>query len=299
MDFCLCKPQNAISLIHLKRVKSTYLKTTTNGRNVMFSFLFSKTEPLLDEASRQWLEDCFIWATEHFDGAYMQNQSQLILPDNNFYQGRVASIHEMADNMFNNTLNYAGLQNWPIKFVEPQYYKPNNVAQLSFENGLRGDNTQIACADYSGKGSAEILVSYHPGQVNQPQDFIATTAQNLATILIQQVKVLPPGGQEYVKQAIDFLACFMGFGVIMANTAYQFKGGCGSCNNANLNRLPGLSEHETLYALALFCQHKGIALKPALKHIKQHLKKAAKQAIEDCKSTNLMQNKQSPALSAS
>ena len=65
----------------------------------------------------------------------------------------------------------------------------------------------------------------------------------------------------------------MGFGVIFANTAYQFKGGCGSCNNASLNRQAALTEPETVYALALFCVLKKEPIKQVKGHLKSHLRK--------------------------
>ena len=73
----------------------------------------------------------------------------------------------------------------------------------------------------------------------------------------------------------------MGFGVVFANTAYQFKGGCGSCNNRNLNRQPALPELETVYALALFCVVKKVDIKPIKKELKSHLYKAFRQAHKE------------------
>ncbi len=73
----------------------------------------------------------------------------------------------------------------------------------------------------------------------------------------------------------------MGFGVIFANTAYQFKGGCGSCNNRSLNRQAALPELETVYALALFCVIKGIEIKQVKKALKSHLYKPFRNAHKE------------------
>lgn len=248
-----------------------------------FSSLLSKSKPLLDDASRTWLEDCFTWAIDNFDGDFFKEHSQLILPSNQFYPGRVASVHEMASSIFEKTRQYAGLSQWPISFVEPDKYQPSALPSLTFNGPLRGELAVPTSNDFSMMAINQIALSYHPGQVNQPQDLITTIAQNLASLLINQQKQLPPGGESYMGQAVDFLACFMGFGVIMANTAYQFKGGCGSCNKSNLNRQSHLSEHEVLYALALFCNAKQIKMKKILVHLKSHLRKDAKQAEQDVK----------------
>jgi len=64
----------------------------------------------------------------------------------------------------------------------------------------------------------------------------------------------------------------MGFGVLFANSAYTFRGGCGSCYNASANRQASLSENEILFALAVFCHLKKIDTKRANQGLKKHLK---------------------------
>ncbi len=249
----------------------------------MFSF-FSKPAPVVDDNTRAWIFDSFAWAIEHLDSRFFHQETKLILPNNRFYPGRVSSVHEMATNIFNATVNYAGLQQWPIQLVKPENYSPSAIPQLSFvnnENNLRGNTAVVTSALYEAEN---ISLSYQPTQVNQPQDLIAVYAQNLATILVLQQNVAPPGGKEFLPQTIDLVACFLGFGVIFSNTAYQFKGGCGSCNNANLNRQVALPEHETVYVLALFCQLKLIANKQVLPALKPHLHSTFKQALKDIKS---------------
>jgi len=55
----------------------------------------------------------------------------------------------------------------------------------------------------------------------------------------------------------------IGYGVLLANSAYTFGGGCGSCYNATANRQPALTKLENVFALALFYQLKGIGFKEA------------------------------------
>lgn len=131
-----------------------------------------------------------------------------------------------------------------------------------------------------------IDIAFHSSQLNQPQDLIAYLVQTKASILITQCATTSsaidaPGGSEALQQTIDLVACFMGFGVIFSNTAYQFKGGCGSCNNRGLNRQAGLPELETVYALALFCVLKDIEVKQVKKELKSHLYKPFRQAHKD------------------
>jgi hypothetical protein len=234
----------------------------------MLAKLFSP-KAIIDENTKNWILDTFAWAIENFDINVLKDDTRLILPTNEFYPGTVTSVEEMAQAMFINTKNYAGMQKWPIELTCATPTSATAIEDLSLGEIIRGEHAEV---DVS-MSNAPLMLGFTPNQVNQPQDLIAGISQALASILVISNKVLPPGGKEYLPQAIDLVACFMGFGVIFANTAYQFRGGCGSCNNASLNRKAALTEPETLYALALFCVLKKEPMKNVKGHLKSHLKK--------------------------
>lgn len=241
----------------------------------MFSLF--KTAPLLDEGERQWLLDAFSWAYSHFDGEFFTQHSQIILPTNEFFAGKVSSVEQMAAQVFNQVTHYAGMQNWPLELRAPQNMPPQAQAfpRFAMQPTLRGEQAQLQ------QPCTPIAISYNPQQVNQPQDLVASLAQALATVLIYHKGVLPPGGKDYLGQATDLLACFLGFGVMMSNTVYQFRGGCGSCYNPYANRNASLTEAQTVYAFALIAHIKGD--KHGVKHLKSHLRGHYKRAIKEIK----------------
>ncbi|GLX80446.1 hypothetical protein tinsulaeT_37860 [Thalassotalea insulae] len=233
---------------------------------MMFGFL-SRDKALIDNDTRAWLFDTFDWAIRNFDGQAMWQETQLVLPTNEFYPGRVASVAQMADSIFRHSVIYAGMKSWPLQLTERHQYQPQAIPEFTIEGGLRGANVVIAQNE-----NRPLTIVYSAQQINQPQDMIASYVQQLAFGLIQQQKVLPPGGKECIAQAIEVLACVMGFGVIFANTAYQFKGGCGSCYNPQANRQAALPENDSLYCLALFSYLKSIPVKQVTRHLKPHLR---------------------------
>ena len=203
-----------------------------------------------------------------------------MLPNNQFYQGSVSSVHEMALSIFKQTTAYAGMQTWPIILITPERFFAGSqkitIPQFNMTDNCRGEKTPFATLNEEDSAKLQqqpIMLSYRENQVNQPQDLISSIVQNLANILIVQQSSFPPGGKEFIPQAVDVIACFMGFGIIFSNTAYQFKGGCGSCNNPNANRQSALPENETIHALALFCLLKSIKPKTVKSHLKSHLRK--------------------------
>ena len=103
----------------------------------MLSRLF-KTQPIIDESSKAWIFDTFAWCLAELDGQFFQQESQLILPNNNFYPGSVTSVEEMADAIFTNTMTYAGLSSWPIKLVPAEEFIQKPMPQLLFSGDLRG-----------------------------------------------------------------------------------------------------------------------------------------------------------------
>ena len=274
----------------------------------MFSTFF-KAKPVIDESSREWIFDTFSWCMQQLDGDFFKHNSELILPNNSFYPGSSSSVAQMADTIFANTLKYAGMTQWPLKLVSSDNFSQKPMPQLTFSSSLRGEDAKVSAQavgeatstiSYKIEGEAVVAdsnlgssidIAFHPSQLNQPQDMIAYLVQIQASILVNQSGAIsssentfiksPPGGQDALPQTIDLVACFMGFGVIFANTAYQFKGGCGSCNNTSLNRQAALPELETVYALALFCVIKGIAIKPIKKELKSHLYKPFRQAHKE------------------
>lgn len=255
----------------------------------MLSTLF-KSKPVIDEATRNWIFDTFSWCIAELDGDFFKKQSKLILPNNTFYPGSATSVEEMGETIFTNTLKYTGMTEWPIKLVSSEQYRQKPMPKLRFESVLRGENCKVSTNQVLKINSEEVISSidipFHQSQLNQPQDLIAYIVQIQAQILVTQhgqgsENITLPGGEALLPQAIDLIACFMGFGVIFANTAYQFKGGCGSCNNSNLNRKAALPELETVYALALFTVLKGEDIKVVKKSLKTHLYKTFRQAHKE------------------
>ena len=241
---------------------------------------FFKNKSVVDEGVHDWITYTYAWAITQFNGDLLKHDTQLILPTNKFYPGRVSSVHEMAQRVFDQTVKYAGMQNWPLTLVEPQYITNNSIPELSKSRLLRGDSAYITINDENIK---TIEIGYNPAQVNQPQDLVSSFVQVLSTLLVYQSPVLPPGGKSYMPQSIDLLSCFMGFGVIFSNTAFQYKGGCGTCNNRQANRQSTLTEVETVYSLAMFCVLKNIDKSNVLPHLKGHLKSTFKQSYKQIK----------------
>lgn len=242
----------------------------------MFGLLSKK--PLLDDVASQWLVDAYAWALRHFDAKVFFDESILVTPTNEHFPGRETSIDGMAALIFDRVQTYAGVRHWPYQLVDALHYVPTDMPRLNAntllaQRGARAANIQAH--------TAPLIVPYNPHQIGKPESLIASYAYVLAYYLGTLANEPPPGGESYWPHATELLGVFMGFGIMFANTAYTFKGGCGSCYNPLAERAAFLSQDEVTYALALFCMLKRIPIQTVLPHLKSYLRPAYKKAVND------------------
>ncbi|MEM5529596.1 hypothetical protein WN093_12285 [Gammaproteobacteria bacterium AS21] len=226
------------------------------------------SEQLVSEQSARWVIDCYRWALTHFDSQEFYTRTQLVQPTNQFFPGEVASIEEKADNIFQHSLKYAGLSHWPLRLMHPHHASDIEPPKLALNHIERNSAAPLAVIT----NDQTIVLSYNKQQTLKPEDLSSHFAHLFAQHMLLQSRQAPPGGMDYAVEASEVLAVFMGFGVMMANSAYTFRGGCGSCYNAAANRQAALTENEVLFALAVFCRIKQIDIKAASKGLKKHLK---------------------------
>jgi len=257
---------------------------------------FLRAKPLIDENSADFIFTTVAWILQNFDHEEFFNRTRLVAPSNEFFPGRVSSVDEKALNIFQHTLRYSGLRHWPFELrsmieresndecqVQPA---PQEALALIHRNSFPQVRLSDEGADEYGMQVPVIItpqplfVFYNPQQTLKPEDLSASYAHVIAQHLMIQSRQQPPGGSQFFAEASEVLASMMGFGVLLSNSAYTFRGGCGSCYNAMANRQPALTEPDSVFALALFCRLKGIPTKEAILHLKKYLRSSYKQAVK-------------------
>ena len=241
-------------------------------------FGWSRNRILLEETSTQWLFEAFAWALENFDADFFYDHTVLVLPTNEFFPGRVASVQEMSSLIFSQVKRYAGVGHWPTLVVEQSACPLLGRPEVEIKGALRGPE---GIADNSVSDDQRLLIPYNPQQISNPEGMIATFVHVLAHYMGQMARTPPPGGAGYWPHVTELLAIYLGFGLMFANSAFTFRGGCGSCYNPNANRDAYLSERETTYALAIFAVLKGIPNSSVTAHLKGHLRGFYKKAVKE------------------
>lgn len=241
-------------------------------------FNFFARRPVLEASSSQWLFDTFAWALENFDAEIFYNGTRLVLPNNDFFPGKVDSPEAMANLIFDQVKTYMGINHWPTLLVKEGSSIPSELPRVEIKGALRGPG---GITDESIGEGQRLPVLYNSQQISNPEAMIATFAHILAHHLGQMAEKLPPGGVEYWPHATELLAVYTGFGVMFVNSAFTFRGGCGSCYNPEANRNAYLSELESTYALAIFSVLKEIPATEITKHLKGHLRSVFKKAVKE------------------
>lgn len=248
---------------------------------------FLKPKPLIDQNSADFIFTTVAWVLQNFDHDEFFKRTRLVLPSNEFFPGRVSSVEEKAQNIFQHTLKYSGLSHWPFELRSMIEREVNSECQI--QPAPQDELTVIHRNSLYGIELPEVpvimtqqplFIFYNPQQTLKPEDLSASYAHVIAQHLIIQSKQIPPGGNQFFAEASEVLASMMGFGVLLSNSAYTFRGGCGSCYNAMANRQPALTELDSVFVLALFCRLKGIDYKEGTQYLKKHLRSVYKQATK-------------------
>jgi len=240
--------------------------------------LFSK-KPVLDEQSIDWLFDTFAWALRNFDAALFRDHTVLVQPSDRFFPGRVDSVAGMAALICDRVKEYAGLSHWPTRLLDGRQCQLEATPQLLLQGPARSPSGVAPTQVEEGE---RLPILYDPALINNPEAMIASFAHTFAHYLGTLAQESPPGGEENWPHITELLATFLGFGLIMANSAFNVRiPRCGSCAPQPVDRQSFLSQYDLTYALAIFCELKGIPRGEVLPHLKGSLRGYYKQALKD------------------
>lgn len=231
--------------------------------------------PLLDDTYAGWMFDVYAWALRNFDATMFRDETLLVTPTNRHFPGKASSPEEMARLIYDRVVTYAGMTHWPLRLLPPNSCVLEPVADIRIASGARG--SRAVATDTS---SASLAISYDPDHLNNPEVMIAGFAHSLAHYLGISASEPPPGGAENWPHVTELLAVFLGFGLMLANTALILpRGGCGG--GPVVRRQAYVSQHDITYALAIFSTLKNLQKGQVMPHLKKSLHGHFKQALRE------------------
>lgn len=242
---------------------------------VMWPF---KSKPILEPETARWHVRNFCWLLRNLLNTPMFEETRLVLPRPGVFKTEDVAGHAKAEAIFTQVKFYAGMADWPVRLVSDiKVYEPHgDLVQATTHNTPLG----LFMRDHSGG----VQIAYAPRLLEDPVALISTFSHELAHYVVHSIEdTLPcdPAEEEFLT---DQAACFLGFGVFLANSAFQFEqwrdSGAGT-QGWRTRRNGYLSERDLVFDLALFLAAKGLPPSDALACLKPHLADLLKTALKD------------------
>lgn len=223
---------------------------------------------LVDRDIEDWIFDGFETLHEKLGPQKQLCRTPLVLPSPGAFVVEGESDREKAECIFRTVASYAGMADWHVELEGFESAGPRQVSEYHF---LKPEMSQAA-GTFSAEGNS-VLIRYDIGLVQQPQNLIATFAHELAHYLL--AGYLPDSfADEDHELLTDLTAVYMGFGVFLANTAFEFEGQQTFTGTGWSSRQMGyLSEDTLMAALALFVRVAGEDAGKAREYLKPSLAK--------------------------
>lgn len=244
-----------------------------------------KSKPILSAEDTEFQVATFKWLLKSFGGKDFYEDTKLVLPTRDYFPSKVENEIEAAFTTFNAVKKYAGMGEWPCRLEAQEDDVDTQVAPtLTVQNA-----PQNPLGTFEAENNNEIVITYNPELVNNPTQLVATYAHELAHYLTATSPEEPPGGWENWEFATDIASTFLGFGIFMANSAFNFQQfAYVDSQGWQYNRSGYLSESEHIFALAIFMGLQGISIEAALPHLKPSLKKLLRRAVNQLSSSGLI-----------
>ncbi|GHA32716.1 hypothetical protein ACFFLZ_05285 [Photobacterium aphoticum] len=223
---------------------------------------------MLSDEDVAFQRETYKWLLKYFGGKDFYTHTQLVLPTDAFFPSHIASPDEAVTTTFLQVRQHAGMGIWPCALVPQEADDDTHVGPCLLIQQAPHSPNGTYCR-YEGKA----YISFNPELANHPARIVATFAHELGHYLTDDLPEPPPGGWENWEFATDLTAVFLGFGIFSANTAFNFQQYAnGESQGWRSQRSGYLSDVELLFALALFCQLKGIRPESVTTYIKPSLK---------------------------
>jgi hypothetical protein len=128
------------------------------------------------------------------------------------------------------------------------------------------------------------VITYRTDMLDDPMGLVATFAHELAHYRLSTVTELPPGGREAIEPATDLASVFMGFGLFLANSAFNFDQFQDiSTQGWSYSKQGYLGEADLAYALAIFTLLTDTSPKKVRRHLDLNPRSDYKSALKDLK----------------
>ncbi|WP_432200346.1 hypothetical protein ACRAQ7_12170 [Erythrobacter sp. W53] len=223
-----------------------------------------RPKPPIDQDEFDWLHACFAWLRTVLDDADIK--PEFVTPAH-----RSLVSAKTGPELFEAVRSLAGMQDWDCKLE--LVTAREDVTDLQLVEGCGAAGT-FSVED------GQAVIRYRSDMLKQPDALAGTFAHELCHYLLANAGD-PPGGPDLMEHSTDCAAIYLGFGVMLSNSARQAEnfvdvGGVGWRSwTAGY-----LSEQARVTATAMFAALHGYSLDDAGPYLKPYLRKDLRKAAK-------------------
>ncbi|UOM35530.1 hypothetical protein [Acuticoccus sp. I52.16.1] len=232
-----------------------------------------KRRPLLDDDTAAWHLDNFAWLMREFGGGGDFARSRLVLPRPGYFSTDGETGHALAERLFAQVRRYCLIEDWHVDLIALD--RPADAAAIGETFAVDARITAAASFAVDEHG---VLITYSPEDLGRPMALIATFAHELAHYLVASADTPPLCTEDEEEFLTDLAACFLGFGVFLANARFEHQVGAGTYGWLRRGYLP---ERDLVFATAIFLAVKGLDPIEARDALDPHLGPQLDQALAD------------------
>jgi hypothetical protein len=237
-----------------------------------------KRKPLLDEEATDWHLENFEWLVSCYAANQSLSAATLVLPKPNFFLADGEKGHAKAERIFAQVKEYCQIADWPTELVRGDPFLASGRTLFEVQHG------KSVLGTYDGYTSNKIRITYAPNLLENPQALIATLAHEIGHGIIHAAPKKPICADDEHEFLTDLAAVYLGFGVFLANTAFQFtqwRDDALGTQGWQSSRSGYLPEADLVFATAIFIRAKRIDPTEARSCLKPHLASMLDKALRD------------------
>lgn len=237
-----------------------------------------KKKPFLDEETALWHVTNMCWLISNLYHTPMFQDTRLILPSAGFFTSKKKG-HDLAVDILEQVKLYAVMKEWHVTLESDKKTYATSKYEL-----IQAPSEHTPLGMFINHHANGALIVYNPDLLNDPMSLVATMAHELSHYLIHSIHAPLPCEEEEEEFLTDQTACFLGFGVFMANNVFDFEQWRDEATGVQgwqSKRRGYLPEADMIFNLALFLEVKTIDPEKALASLKPHLAKQLKLALKD------------------
>ena len=146
----------------------------------------------------------------------------LVLPTPAFFPSLGGNGRAEPRGLFEDVRRQAGMADWPCELRVGGSDRPIDAGNRHL---LRHEGPHAPCGTFrvvDGLAGRHAVIDYNPAMEADPAALVATFAHELGHYLMATTRGTPPGGWDLHELHTDLAAVFLGFGILLANSARHF-----------------------------------------------------------------------------